>query len=196
MKRLITLFAAMLVMVASHAAFMAVPLGAFKVKLFSRPLDISAMIEDGELSYVKIECPTSAYSTGDIIIMADALPSFIDGLNKMDAVMSSFKKKVHDNKYSNVRSDVTGFPNVTYSWVVGQHQQQNAPFEIAVDVDENDNFKTFILHKAYDDDNKDFIADFYLPFDSIYNIQYIALLLSNDNIQLSIKKQELLLKMK
>ena len=52
MKRLITLFVAMLVMVASHAAFVAVPLGSFKVKLFSRSLDISAMIEDGELSYV------------------------------------------------------------------------------------------------------------------------------------------------
>ncbi len=196
MKRLITLFAAMLVMAASHAAFMAVPLGTFKVKLFSRPLDISAMIEDGELSYVKIECPTSAYSTGDIIIMADALPSFVEGLNKMDAAMNAFKRKVHEKNYSNVKTEITGFPNVSYRWDVGQHLQQNAPFEFTVEVDDRGNFKSSIVRQARDDDNSDFVADFYLPFDSLYNIQYIALLLSNDNIQLSIKKQELLLKMK
>ena len=59
-----------------------------------------------------------------------------------------------------------------------------------------DNEITSIVRQARDDDSSDFVADFYLPFDSLYNIQYIALLLSNDNIQLSIKKQELLLKMK
>ena len=99
------------------------------------------MIEDGELSYVKIECPTSAYSTGDIIIMADALPSFVEGLNKMDAAMNAFKRKVHEKNYSNVKTEITGFPNVSYRWDVGQHLQQNAPFEFTVEVDDRGNFK-------------------------------------------------------
>lgn len=169
-------------------------LGSIHNKLVERNLELKAYFNNEELSRIEIECPTSGYTVGTICVKAEDLPQFREIMGKIRPGMAMLVEKVEANGYGEVS---TGFDNipikVTYKWD-GIRQESDGDLEIFLAHDAKGKYTSGIRHKAFDDSDDNFVSPFFLQFKSLYEVDYMLLLLSDDNIKLSSKKDDLLIK--
>lgn len=193
-QTLFILLALLSVVASAQTSF--VSLGTIRNRLVERNLEVRAYFNNGDLSSVEFECPTSDYMVGTISIKAEDLPRFREVMGKIRPGMDILKEKVEQNGYGEVS---TSFDNInikaTYKWEVYKHEN-DGPLEIYLTHDAKGRYTSSILHKAFDDNDDNFVAPFFMQFRSLYEVDYLLLLLTDENIELSAKKDDLLKKIK
>lgn len=193
MKQLLFFLFSLLAITASAQSSIA-SLGTIRNRLVQRNLEVKAYFYDGSLSRVELECPISDYAVGTIAVKADDLQRFRDIMGKIRSGMAVFTKQVEQNEYGEVS---TAFDNVntkvTYKWD-GIRQEKDGDLEIVLTHDKNGKYTSSIRHKAFDDTDNNFVGTFFMQFRSLYEIDYLLVLISDENIAISSKKDDLLLK--
>ena len=191
MKQLLFSLIALLAISSSAQQSVKVSLGSIRNRLVERNIEVKAVYTNGELSSIEIECPTSGYSVGTICVKAEDLPGFREMMGKIRPGMEIFAEKVKQNGYDEVNTEFENVPiKVTYKWDTFRHEN-DGDLEIVLTYAKG-KYTSSIRHKAFDDSDDNFVGTFFLQFKSLYEVDYLLLLLSDENIELSTRKDKLL----
>lgn len=178
-----------------------VSLGTIRNKLTERNLEITANYIKGDLYGIEIECPVQdqklgLVTNGTIIVKADDLQQFRDVLCKLRPAMDILKVDVEKNGYEEASLGLDNIPfKVTYKWGALNHENKG-DFEVFVTRDANGCYWSSIRHMAKNDYEDGEECPFFLQFRSLYEVDYMLTILSDENITLSKKKHDLLVRIK
>lgn len=157
-------------------------LGKIHNELVNRDLDVKVLAKSGNVFWMEIECPISAYLTGTIRIKADDVQPFRDALGKVRPAMDIYINRVENEGYDG-NLGITGFPTVTYLWG-GTCADRDADFIVILRKDDG-KYLASIAREAADGDET---AQFFMQFESLDEIDFLLDLISDENIAASIRK--------
>ena len=124
------------------------------------------------------------------------LQQFRDVLGKLRPAMDILKGDVEKNGYEEASIGLDNIPfKVTYKWGALNHENKG-DFEVFVTRDANGCYWSSIRHMAKNDYEDGEECPFFLQFRSLYEVDYMLTILSDENITLSKKKHDLLVRIK